>query len=200
MVTTSTLTTFREYLEYDDGTDNRYELIDGELVKVPPEPEFNLFIAQFLGRQLEAFVTMRQVKLQKLELAVPAFPGMPLNRQPDLTVIRTEHIQQMESLGKAAITMDMRPPLLVAEVVSPYRNRNDENFRRDYIDKVSQYQARGIPEYWIIDPTAQKVTVLLLIEGGYQATEFAGNQQIISGTFPELTVTVAQALLRGENC
>ena len=195
MVKTPTFLTFREYLEYDDGTDNRYELIDGELVEVPPESEFNLFVAQFLGRKLEAFVTMRQVKLQKLELAVPAFPGMPLNRQPDLTVIRTEHIQQMEQLGKAAITLDMRPPLFVAEVVSPYRNSNDENYQRDYVDKVQQYQERGIPEYWIIDPTEQKVSVLLLVDGTYQATEFTGNQQIVSGTFPELKLTVAQVLL-----
>lgn len=27
--------TFEEYLTYDDGTDNRYELVDGDLVMVP---------------------------------------------------------------------------------------------------------------------------------------------------------------------
>ena len=29
--------TFEEYLAYEDDTDNRYELIDGELVTLPPE-------------------------------------------------------------------------------------------------------------------------------------------------------------------
>ncbi|NEP00558.1 MAG: Uma2 family endonuclease [Symploca sp. SIO2E9] len=194
MVKTPTQLTLLEYLEYDDGTDNRYELVDGELVEVPPESELNLFIATVLGRKLEAFVTMRQVKLHSLELAVPAIAGMPLNRQPDLTVITTEHIQLLEQLGKAAITQEMPPPLFVAEVVSPYRSHNDKNYKRDYIDKRQQYQELGIPEYWIIDPTQQLLTVLLLADGTYRATEFRDNQQIVSQTFPELKVTAAQIL------
>ncbi|NES18579.1 MAG: Uma2 family endonuclease [Symploca sp. SIO3E6] len=186
--------TFEQYLEYDDGTDNRYELFDGELRPVPSESELNSWIAQYLGRKLETFVTMRQVKLQKLDLAVPVFPRMPLNRQPDLTVVRPEHIQQMAKLGKMAITLDMAPPQLVVEVVSPYRNQKDENYQRDYTDKVHQYQERGIPEYWIVDPQARLVTVLVLVNGRYQATEFTGSQRIVSRIFPELKLTAAQVL------
>ena len=186
--------TFEQYLEYDDGTDNRYEVFDGELRPVPSESELNSWIAQYLGRKLETFVTMRQVKLQKLDLAVPVFPGMPLNRQPDLTVVRPEHIQQMAKLGKMAITLDMAPPQLVVEVVSPYRSQKDENYQRDYIDKVHQYQERGIPEYWIVDPIAQLVTVLVLFNGQYQATEFNGLQRIVSRIFPELELTAEQVL------
>ncbi|NEO32300.1 MAG: hypothetical protein F6K36_18080 [Symploca sp. SIO3C6] len=44
-------------------------------------------------------------------------------------------------------------------------------------------------EYWIIDPTQQLVTVLLLADGTYRATEFRDNQQIVSRTFPEMKVT-----------
>ena len=33
--------TFEEYLTYEDDTDNRYELIDGELITLPPESEPN---------------------------------------------------------------------------------------------------------------------------------------------------------------
>ncbi|NJL23339.1 MAG: Uma2 family endonuclease, partial [Leptolyngbyaceae cyanobacterium SM1_3_5] len=29
--------TFEEYLAYDDGTDTRYELVDGVLVEMPTE-------------------------------------------------------------------------------------------------------------------------------------------------------------------
>ncbi|NEP09893.1 MAG: Uma2 family endonuclease [Symploca sp. SIO2C1] len=186
--------TFEQYLEYDDGTDNRYEVFDGELVEVPAESELNSWIAKYLERKIETVVPMRQVRLQKLDLAVPVFPRMPLNRQPDLTVVRPEHIQQMAKLGKMAITLDMAPPRLVVEVVSPYRNQKDENYQRDYIDKVHQYQERGIPEYWIVDPQTRVVTVLLLVNGRYQATEFSGNQRIVSRTFPELELTAKQVL------
>ena len=39
-MTTTTATrklTLEEYLVYDDGTDTKYELIDGGLVEIPPE-------------------------------------------------------------------------------------------------------------------------------------------------------------------
>ncbi len=39
------LLNFEDYLAYDDGTDNRYELTHGELVKVPPETEENAYRA-----------------------------------------------------------------------------------------------------------------------------------------------------------
>jgi Uma2 family endonuclease len=36
MTTTTRQLTFEEYLNYHDYTDNRYELVDGELVQMPP--------------------------------------------------------------------------------------------------------------------------------------------------------------------
>ncbi|MGD1908714.1 MAG: Uma2 family endonuclease [Leptolyngbyaceae cyanobacterium] len=35
------------------------------------------------------------------------------------------------------------------------------------IDKRNQYEWRGVPEYWILDPTLEQVTVLTLTEQGY---------------------------------
>jgi len=39
------------------------------------------------------------------------------------------------------------------------------------------------------------LTVLLLVEGLYEETVFTGTQQIVSQTFPELTLTAQQLLL-----
>jgi Uma2 family endonuclease len=39
--------TFDEYLNYSNETDQRYELIDGELIALPPESEPNNFIANY---------------------------------------------------------------------------------------------------------------------------------------------------------
>jgi Uma2 family endonuclease len=36
MTTTTRQLTFEEYLNYHDDTDNRYELVDGELLEMPP--------------------------------------------------------------------------------------------------------------------------------------------------------------------
>ncbi|HEY9638628.1 MAG TPA: hypothetical protein V6D14_34915 [Coleofasciculaceae cyanobacterium] len=40
----------------------------------------------------------------------------------------------------------------------------------------------------------QYLTYLLVTDGRYQPTLFIGNQQIISRTFPELTLTASQVL------
>ncbi|NET57594.1 MAG: Uma2 family endonuclease, partial [Symploca sp. SIO2E6] len=73
--------TFEQYLEYDDGTDNRYELLNGELVKVPPESEPNSWMTTWLRDELVQLIKRRLVKTHDCELQVP---GNPQNRYPDL--------------------------------------------------------------------------------------------------------------------
>lgn len=188
------LLNFDDYLAYDDGTDNRYELTHGELVKVPPETEENAYRAFSLLMALSKFIDVRRIKVQKLEIEVFPFPGMPINRQPDLTVLAEGHIEQMADINQMAIKGFMDPPLIVVEIVSPYKSAGDANYQRDYIDKRKQFQQREIPEYWIVDPTAQQVSGLVLTEGSYQASVFKGNHRIESSVFPKLSVT-AIALL-----
>jgi len=181
--------TFEQYLEYDDGTDNRYELCDGELIPVPPESVLNGRITRFLFAQFISLIGSDRVIPNVLELQVL---GKTQTRYPDLVVVTELHLELMEQ--RQTITLNMPPPQLAVEVVSPYRNQGDDNYQRDYISKVHQYQERGIPEYWIVDPQAQLVTVLLLVNGRYQATEFTGSQRIVSRTFPELKLTAEQVL------
>jgi Uma2 family endonuclease len=84
--------------------------------------------------------------------------------------------------------MDMSPPLLVVEVVSP----KQEN--RDYRYKRTEYAARGIAEYWIVDPLAQKVTILEWIEGLYEEKVYMGDSKIESSIFENLELTVDRLL------
>ncbi len=183
--------TFEQYLACDNGTDNCYELVDGEWLEVPPETEENAYRAFNLLIALSSFIAIRRLKVQKLELEMPAQPGLPKNRQPDLTVLAEGHLEQMAALNQMAITLAMEPPLMVAEIVSLYRSQNEANYRRDYCDKRQQYEQRGIPEYWIVDPTSQQVTVLILKHGQYQESIFRGEQVIVSALFPDLGLTAA---------
>ena len=175
---------FEEYLSYDDGTDNLYELFNGELIAVPPESGINVEIATFLLIQFASLIGYRRVRGHGLELEVR---GEPRNRYPDLTIIREEHIEQLAK--RNTIRLTMAPPLLVVEVVSPGELQRN----RDYIAKRSQYQDCGIPEYWIVDPDAQTVLVLELTGKDYtEVGSFSGQEQVLSPQFRELSLTAAQ--------
>ncbi|MEL6881514.1 MAG: Uma2 family endonuclease, partial [Cyanobacteria bacterium J06607_10] len=115
-----------------------------------------------------------------------------VNRKPDFMVLRPEHLAD----ARQAIFFDMPAPDFVAETVSP-GSESSENYKRDYIWKREQYEWWKIPEYWIIDPHRDKVTVLNLVDGRYQETVFTGTQLINSVTYPNLQIT-AEALLNGD--
>ena len=122
--------------------------------------------------QFAAIVGHLRVRGHGLELEVC---GEPRNRYPDLTIIQEEHIEQLKR--RNTLRLSMEPPLLVIEAVSP----GEENQERDYTDKRSQYQDRGIPEYWLIDPSQQIITVLQLEGNVYKKVGvLRGNDLIIS--------------------
>jgi len=187
--------TFEEYLTYEDNnnSDHRYELIDGELVPLAPESGLNSFIAQEL---LWVFAIARlaprsQMRIHDCEVQVPVLQkGDAANRYPDFVVLRKEHWQLTQK--RQTITLEMPPPRLVAKVVSPYKSHQDDNYRRDYRNKRLQYAARGIPEYWIVDPTEEQVVVLQLESGKYVETVFRGDSRLISPVFPALDLTAQQ--------
>lgn len=181
---------FEEYLSYDDGTDKLYELFNGELIEVPPESGFNVGIANFLFALFLPIVGYLRVRGHGLELEVR---GEPRNRFPDLTIIREEHIQQI--IRRNTIRLSMAAPLLVVEVVSPGELQQN----RDYVAKRSQYQDLGIPEYWLIDPQQQTVTILTLQAAVYVESIFRGSAPIVSGQFPDLHVSAEQILNAGTN-
>lgn len=180
---------FEEYLSFDDGTDCLYELFNGELVQVPPESGFNVGIATFLFASFLPIVGHLRVRPNNLELEVR---GEPRNRYPDLTIIREEHIKLLQK--RNTIRLAMAPPMLVIEIVSPGELQRD----RDYIAKRIQYEDRGIPEYWIIDPEQQLITVLSLEDAKYiEIGQFRDSDAIASPTFPEFTLTAAEILASG---
>jgi Uma2 family endonuclease len=183
-------TTFEDYLSYSNDMDMEgfYELIDGELVELPPESEENNWLALNLRDYLIRVVRRRLVRVHACEVQVPVLqPGDAANRFPDLVVLRQEHLELTQR--RLTITLDMPPPRLVAEVVSPSKTNRD----RDYIHKRAQYAAIGVPEYWLLDPVAQTLMVLTLEGEAYREVGVFGKAEgIASIEFPELELTVEQ--------
>ncbi|RCJ24453.1 hypothetical protein A6S26_17905 [Nostoc sp. ATCC 43529] len=184
--------TLEEYLKYDDGTDNQYELVAGELIAMPPESPKNVQISLFLLINFLKFVPVNRLS-NKVEIVVGG--SRATTRIPDLVVLTDELATILEGATRSTITLDMPPPALVVEVVSPGKANED----RDYRYKRSEYAARGIAEYWIVDPQRNIITVLILVDGLYEETRFAGNTAIVSTIFPELQLTAEQVLNVGES-
>lgn len=181
--------TIEDYLNYRDDTDSRYELVDGTLVKMRPESTLNTQIAAFL------LATFLQLGIRHTQLGIRhqiAVAGARATaREPDLMIHSEESAAAIEGRSQALLTIDMPPPALVVEVVSP----KQEN--RDYRHKRTEYAARHISKYWIVDPTAAKVTVLQWVDGLYEEQIYQGNDRVISPHFPELHLTAAQILSAG---
>ncbi|GAB4336197.1 MAG: Uma2 family endonuclease [Leptolyngbyaceae cyanobacterium] len=190
-------TTFEAYLSYSNATpmEGRYELIDGALVQLPPESELNNWIAdnlQFLLAIVNV-VPRRLIKTHTCEVQVPVLqPKDAANRYPDLVVLRPEHLELTQR--RLTVTLDMPPPRLIVEVISPGKTNRD----RDYIHKRAQYAAIGVPEYWLIAPVAETVLVLTLDRKAYREVGlFSQDAAIVSIEFPDLELTVRQVFATG---
>ncbi len=181
-----------EYLNYDDGTNAHYELVNGALIELPNEDPHNLIIARFL---LIYFVTQMGLSIERVgdkqQIAVNS--SEVTAREPDLTVHSEASIAALLTQTQSLLAIEMPPPLLVIEVVSP-GNPGSGNYDRDYVEKRSEYAARGIPEYWLVDPGRSVVIVLTLENWIYAEREFRGNDAIASPTFPTLQLTAKQIL------
>jgi Uma2 family endonuclease len=181
--------TLEDYLNYDDGTDTRHELVDGVLVEMPPESTLNTQITAFLlATFLQLGIPYTRFGIRH-QIAVAG--ARATAREPDLMIHSEASAAAIKGQAQALLTHNMPPPALVVEVVSP----KQEN--RDYRHKRTEYAARHIPEYWIVDPIAAKVTVLEWVDGLYEEQHYQGSERIVSPLFPELTLTAAQVLSAG---
>jgi Uma2 family endonuclease len=188
---------FEEYLTLktvEGLPETRAEYVDGELIELPPESRINLLIAQYLSDRLKDIgVPDDLIYTHAFEVEVPPIPeAREESRLPDLIVIRPEHLEPTED--RATITLEMLPPQLIAEVVSP----KAKNITRDYVAKREQYRLIKVPEYWLIDPIKRVITVLDLDKHGQYAERgvFTGDERLSFSPFGELLVTVGQILDR----
>jgi Uma2 family endonuclease len=90
---------------------------------------------------------------------------------------------------------------LVVEVVST-------NWETDYARKLEEYALLNIPEYWIVDyrglggiafigkPKQPTFTVCHLVGEDYEQRQFRLGEEIVSPTFPQLSLRLEDVTLR----
>lgn len=174
--------TLEEFFSYDDGTDAMYELEDGELILTTAESEINRRIAMLIC------FSQQNIPADRLSMKTEIVTTGSRVRVPDLVVFSEELAIAMEGAKRSTVMSEMPAPLLVVEVVSPNQSS------RDYRYKRSEYAARGITEYWIIDPIQGRITVLEWVDGLYEEQVYEGDQAIASFVLSNLQLTAAHVL------
>lgn len=178
--------TEESYLSFTESLSQCCELVDGR-VEVPEMPTKTH--QRFVHALLNAFLSYLRLRRSGDAIAAPYRVRLRTGgfREPDITVYRSDHLERFgERFGGV--------PDLVVEVVS-----DDPLSRtRDYEDKRREYAAAGIPEYWIVDPAADRVVVLTLESGDYvTAAERRLDESVKSMLFPDFSVTISGLVPQG---
>jgi Uma2 family endonuclease len=181
----------KEYLTYEDGTDTRYELVDGELVSMSLGTGEHGDISEFINDEFKAEIRRLGLdwvsKDMKIGIQSPRGTRWETARVPDVVVLPLEQWNGLKK-RESFIPLNEPPPILVVEVVS------SSTVTVDYRAKHSEYSVLDIPEYWIVDPLDRKVTVCTLKDGAYSDEVFTGDRAIISPTFSALKLTAIDIL------
>ena len=145
------LWTEEQYLKLTDQTNHLIEFTDGDL-EVLPMPTRRHQVLLLLYELLKNRVQPEGGKVLVAPLRVRIRPGK--FREPDVVVLRaTDDPRNQEAFWLGAD--------LVVEIVSPDRPE------RDIEEKPLDYAEAGIPEYWIVNPLDETITVLTLREDAY---------------------------------
>ncbi len=141
-----------QYLKLTNQTNHLIEFTDGVIEVLPMPTRDHQVILALLYELLLRFLRPQGGKVLFAPLRVQVRPGK--FREPDVLVLRNAQDprnQNMYWLGAD----------LVIEIVSP------DDPERDTVEKVADYAEAAIPEYWIVSPLTNTITVLVLEEDAY---------------------------------
>ena len=159
------------------------ELSDGKVEVLPMPTIMHQAISAYFYGVLLAFATAGDLgRVYFPPLRVRLWPGK--FREPDIVFMRKERCERMGPRY-------WERPDLVVEVVS----EGEEDRHRDLVTKREEYARARIPEYWIVDPLEERITVLRVTRKRYVVHgEFRKGMTATSHLLPGLAVDVTAAL------
>jgi len=165
------------YLWLTDYTQRLVEYSDGRIEVLPMPTDLHQSVAAVVFVLLAAYFQPRGGKVLFAPLRVRLLSRR--FREPDLVVLAALDDPRRENRFWHGAD-------LVVEVVS------EDDPDRDWIIKRHEYAEAGIPEYWIVDPRDETVTVLTLDGCAYREHgRFARGQTATSVRFDGLAAPVA---------
>ena len=148
------LWTEEQYLRLTNQTNHFIEFTDGYVEVLPMPTQKQQAISRFLFLAFLAFVQPRGGTVFYAPLRVRISAGR--FREPDLVLL----LDVNDPRNQNAFWLGAD---LVVEIVSP------DHMERDTSIKRSEYAEARIPEYWIVNPEGETITVLKLEDSNYVA-------------------------------
>jgi Uma2 family endonuclease len=146
------LWTEEQYLTMTDHSRRLLEFDDGYIEVLPMPTDKHQAISQFIFLALLAFIQGIGGKVQYAPLRLQIRDGK--HREPDILLVRDANDPRRQN--RYWLGAD-----LVVEIVSP------DDPERDTKVKRGDYAEASIPEYWIVDPQEETITVLRLESDSY---------------------------------
>lgn len=168
----STKLSYEEFLRTCDE-DAHAEWVDGEVVLLTPASNRHQDLVRFLTVILGLHVEKHNLGvIRPAPFQMKLGPDLP-GREPDLLFVAEEHKHRLKETHLDG------PADLVIEITSP------ESRLRDRGEKLAEYEAGGVREYWLIDPDEKRVDFYLLDDDGrYDRRRPQGGQyrsEVLSG-------------------
>lgn len=164
--------TLAEYRALDEVVDGVWELVDGVLEQMPPptidHQNLITFLIEFVNGYLNSTLPRQGWVIPGIGVVLSAV-RVPT---PDFVYVRADHSHLLQGSFVEGI------PDLVVEALS-------SNRARDLVMKRAWYEAAGVPEYWIIDPTNNQITVLELNGATYvERATLGGDETLTTQAIP----------------
>jgi len=173
---------YDEYQDwYDRGSGRRGEWVDGEVIPFMSTSTRHAELVAFLIHLIRSYFETRpigRVFPQDVELRTRQGSA----REPDLQVVLREHADRIEEMRVRGAAD------LVVEIISR------DSVTRDRQVKFDEYEAAGVPEYWIIEPRAGREAIDLFVlgdNGQYDAVEPTVDGRLASTVLPGLWLEAA---------
>jgi Uma2 family endonuclease len=191
-----------EYLQLTDHANRRIEYTAGRLEFLPMPTYIHETLVRFLFRALDRYVDQRklgEVFSNGIRLRVAA----QKYRLPDVIFLHRDHLFARHNRAWEAADVVMEvvsdSPASRSLFFGGFAGR-DADRQRDYEQKLIDYAAAKVAEYWIVDRERQVVIVHGLVGGDYSMLgEYTRGQIAASGLLAGFEIDVAALFAAAEN-
>ena len=165
--------TYQDWLDMDENI--RAELIDGRIFVMAAPSRRHQAVSREISRQLSNHLLGKQCKTYSAPFAVRLEDDVVV--EPDIVVICDP--RKLTDAGCNGA------PDLIIEILSPSSTSHDK------YTKFMLYLRNRVPEYWIVDPENNAITVHRLTEDGYVTTILTHTDTATINAVPELKMDLS---------